>query len=323
MISSRVRGAPSGAGHRARRGSRHPRGGGAPSARSSSRCRPGARGGPSGSTRLRVVLARRRRRAGDRRRERRIRLEQPRPIAVQLDFDLAAVHALLRSRDLSVRFMRCSMRLGAPVKKPLPPLCTAAYDHAKRWGPATAALSEHAASRTRRYATGRRPLHRRRTLALAAVAAIVLLAVTADSPAPALAVTNGGDWPAYLHDPYRTGANLNESTLSPANAASLSSRRAGRFGTGDVIAASPTVSDGVIFVGSWDGNIYAINTSNGTQKWMTIRRPGHDDGMQVGHRTNVQRHHPERRRLRQRRRRPVLCAQRQHRRGALARHDRR
>ena len=40
-----------------------------------------------------------------------------------------------------------------------------------------------------------------------------------------------------------------------------------RFSTGDAISASPAInSDGIIFVGSGDGYLYAINT-DGTQKW--------------------------------------------------------
>ncbi|MFH1926590.1 MAG: PQQ-binding-like beta-propeller repeat protein [Chloroflexota bacterium] len=39
------------------------------------------------------------------------------------------------------------------------------------------------------------------------------------------------------------------------------------FQTGDIIQSSPTYFDGVVYVGSEDGKLYAINDSNGTLKW--------------------------------------------------------
>lgn len=40
-----------------------------------------------------------------------------------------------------------------------------------------------------------------------------------------------------------------------------------KFHTGGMVFSSPAVSDGVAYVGSTDGNLYAINTASGTQKW--------------------------------------------------------
>ncbi len=39
------------------------------------------------------------------------------------------------------------------------------------------------------------------------------------------------------------------------------------FPTGDVVSASPSVVDGVAYVGSWDGNFYALDAGSGTLKW--------------------------------------------------------
>ncbi len=39
------------------------------------------------------------------------------------------------------------------------------------------------------------------------------------------------------------------------------------FATNDTIEAAPTVQNGVVFVGSQDGFLYAIDAANGTQKW--------------------------------------------------------
>ncbi|MGH8313673.1 MAG: PQQ-binding-like beta-propeller repeat protein [Steroidobacterales bacterium] len=41
-----------------------------------------------------------------------------------------------------------------------------------------------------------------------------------------------------------------------------------KFSTQDVVHASPTVSGGTVYVGSWDGNFYAIDAESGQQKWL-------------------------------------------------------
>lgn len=40
-----------------------------------------------------------------------------------------------------------------------------------------------------------------------------------------------------------------------------------KFATQDVVHASPAVHDGTVFIGSWDGNFYAIDAHTGEQKW--------------------------------------------------------
>jgi PQQ-like domain len=39
------------------------------------------------------------------------------------------------------------------------------------------------------------------------------------------------------------------------------------FPTGDAVSASPTVVEGVVYVGSWDGYFYALDAKLGTLKW--------------------------------------------------------
>ena len=39
------------------------------------------------------------------------------------------------------------------------------------------------------------------------------------------------------------------------------------FTTGSVVESSPTVANGVVYVGSNDGNLYALNANNGTKVW--------------------------------------------------------
>jgi len=79
-------------------------------------------------------------------------------------------------------------------------------------------------------------------------------------------LTTAGDWPSYGHDAQRTGVS-DDTSLSLANANQLMMHW--KFKTGGVIASSPTVVNGVAYVGSWDGYEYALNAGNGTLIWRT------------------------------------------------------
>ena len=39
------------------------------------------------------------------------------------------------------------------------------------------------------------------------------------------------------------------------------------FRTGNVVHASPAFADGIVFVGSWDGDFYAVDAKTGAEKW--------------------------------------------------------
>ncbi len=77
----------------------------------------------------------------------------------------------------------------------------------------------------------------------------------------------GSDWSTYLHDPQRTAAG-GDTIISSANAGQLALQWA--FKTGGVIASSPTVVGGTVYVGSWDGYEYALDAVTGQQKWKTF-----------------------------------------------------
>jgi outer membrane protein assembly factor BamB len=40
-----------------------------------------------------------------------------------------------------------------------------------------------------------------------------------------------------------------------------------KFKTGDVVHASPAITDGVLFIGSWDSYFYALDAASGKEKW--------------------------------------------------------
>lgn len=39
------------------------------------------------------------------------------------------------------------------------------------------------------------------------------------------------------------------------------------FATGDVVHASPAVADGLVYIGSWDRNLYALDAATGRERW--------------------------------------------------------
>ncbi len=66
-------------------------------------------------------------------------------------------------------------------------------------------------------------------------------------------------WTMFHHDPLRTGASL-ASAPSVANPA-------WSYATAGAIYASPAVSDGMIFISSWDGAVYALSENTGALIW--------------------------------------------------------
>jgi outer membrane protein assembly factor BamB len=76
----------------------------------------------------------------------------------------------------------------------------------------------------------------------------------------------GDDWPTYLHDAQRSAAS-GEVVLSPSNAERLT--RLWSFKTGGGIAASATIVNNTVYIGSWDGYEYALDALKGFLKWKT------------------------------------------------------
>ncbi len=59
--------------------------------------------------------------------------------------------------------------------------------------------------------------------------------------------------------------NPYENVLNVDNVGSM--RLKGSYQTGSDVSSSPAVVNGVMYVGSWDGNVYAMNAKNGTLLW--------------------------------------------------------
>src|SRR5690349_8479794 len=103
------------------------------------------------------------------------------------------------------------------------------------------------------------------------LAVLLGLAVVASSPKSAAQTS---DWPAYLHDATHSSYNALATAITTANAASLTQNwtftdrpptMTGQPAVG--FNASPTVYNGVVYLGSNTGQFYALNESNGAILW--------------------------------------------------------
>src|ERR1700720_4549611 len=72
------------------------------------------------------------------------------------------------------------------------------------------------------------------------------------------------NWRMYGRNLHHSFSNP-KSRINPDNVAAL--QQAWTFQTGDAVSASPTVVDGVVYLGSWDGYFYALDANSGSLKW--------------------------------------------------------
>ena len=73
------------------------------------------------------------------------------------------------------------------------------------------------------------------------------------------------NWPEIGFTPKGKRSNPYENVLSPNNVGSIDLHWS--FATEGSIASSPAVSDGVVYIGSEDGNFYALNATTGAELW--------------------------------------------------------
>lgn len=89
------------------------------------------------------------------------------------------------------------------------------------------------------------------------------LAAAGDTPITAL------DWPTYGRDAHRTFSAPTHLDETSAKTLAL----AWYFPTGDAVTANPIVVGDTVYVGSWDGNFYAIRRSDGSMRWKFTIKP--------------------------------------------------
>ena len=71
--------------------------------------------------------------------------------------------------------------------------------------------------------------------------------------------SNSDDWPMFNHDLSHTGYS--------SSSAPKTNQVLWTFTTGDAVETSPAVADGMVYVGSDDGYVYALNVFNGSLVW--------------------------------------------------------
>jgi outer membrane protein assembly factor BamB len=81
-------------------------------------------------------------------------------------------------------------------------------------------------------------------------------------------VVAADEWPAYLYDLAHSSFNRTETTLTRSNAGTL--EQAWSTKVYAPVVAGATISDGVLYVGEWAGNFYAIDVKTGIPKWWTF-----------------------------------------------------
>jgi glucose dehydrogenase len=75
------------------------------------------------------------------------------------------------------------------------------------------------------------------------------------------------DWPMYGWNLRHTFSNP-ASAITPQNVARL--QPVWSFPTGDAITASPRIVGGVVYIGAWDGSIYALDARAGRRLWQFL-----------------------------------------------------
>jgi outer membrane protein assembly factor BamB len=106
------------------------------------------------------------------------------------------------------------------------------------------------------------------TLARLLVLGALLASCSSTSSAQSQAVSQS-DWPTYGHDALRSFHG--QTTITEKEARAL--KKAWYFPTGDAVTATPTVVNGVVYAGSWDGWFYAVNLRDGRLVWKTHLAP--------------------------------------------------
>ena len=109
-------------------------------------------------------------------------------------------------------------------------------------------------------ATRREPIQRRITLGAFVLLAAALIACNREEEASELAAGSvpGTDVPMFRGNPAHTSV---QPGADPEGATSV--RR--RVDTDGAVFSSPAVVDGVVYVGSWDGSVDAVDAESGRQ----------------------------------------------------------
>jgi hypothetical protein len=73
------------------------------------------------------------------------------------------------------------------------------------------------------------------------------------------------DWPQFRDGPEHHGHNGTENVLSPQSVSGMDLDWS--FARAGPVYSSPAVANGMVYVGSDDGNVYALDSATGTEQW--------------------------------------------------------
>jgi polyvinyl alcohol dehydrogenase (cytochrome) len=110
----------------------------------------------------------------------------------------------------------------------------------------------------------------RRLALVVTLAALYAAPAAGAAAAPCTTPASGGDWPVYGHDVANTRTQPDEHGLGPAAAANLTPAwvfSTGSTGDGSQLTTTPVVSDGCVFIGSFNGYVYGLDASTGHVVW--------------------------------------------------------
>lgn len=77
----------------------------------------------------------------------------------------------------------------------------------------------------------------------------------------------GADWPMWGYNLSNHRYNPNEKTITPANVDKLGLKWAFAFPDTGIASSQPTVIGDTVYIGSWNGNVYALDAATGKQRW--------------------------------------------------------
>ena len=75
-----------------------------------------------------------------------------------------------------------------------------------------------------------------------------------------LAQRSSVDWPMFRHDSAHSGVGTGSPVLAPT--------LLWKYTTGGPVDSSPAVVNGVVYVGCYDGSLYALNSATGAKIWI-------------------------------------------------------
>ncbi|HJS94281.1 MAG TPA: PQQ-binding-like beta-propeller repeat protein, partial [Solirubrobacteraceae bacterium] len=110
----------------------------------------------------------------------------------------------------------------------------------------------------------------RRLALLVAVVTLSAAPAASAAAAPCTTTSGGGEWPMYGHDVANTRTQPDEHGLGPAAAANLTPAwvfSTGSTGDGSQLTTTPVVSDGCVFIGSFNGYVYGLDARTGHVVW--------------------------------------------------------